>query len=121
MLSFAQSAERRRLSGRAQFCFRATLALSLLQFWSFAGVHGASGCLALSCARSGSSCDGDDIVLVLLRAWSTWGRRTKVCIVLAAMFVVYASICVAIIIWGVIVGGGKCRPSGGIRCLTMHH
>ncbi|PIL37512.1 hypothetical protein GSI_01206 [Ganoderma sinense ZZ0214-1] len=62
------------------FCYNSTLALSLIQFTSYASVH----------------------VLVLLRAWATWGRHVKILLVLAALFVVYAVASIAILTWGIV-------------------
>ena len=48
-----------------------------------------------------------DIVLVLLRAWASWGRRPAIFAILGLLFILYASVCVAILLWGLIaVGGG---------------
>ncbi|KAI0758085.1 hypothetical protein C8Q74DRAFT_1390378 [Fomes fomentarius] len=70
------------------FCYHSTLALSLVQLVSFASVH----------------------VLVLLRAWATWGRHVKVLAALATMFVVYATVSISMITWGIVSIGDAGYP-----------
>ena len=41
-------------------------------------------------------------VLVLLRAWATWGRHFKILLVLATLFVIYAAASIAILTWGIV-------------------
>lgn len=43
-----------------------------------------------------------DSVLVLLRAWATWGRHVKILAALAAMFFLYAAVSITFITYGVI-------------------
>ncbi|EJF62251.1 hypothetical protein DICSQDRAFT_161121 [Dichomitus squalens LYAD-421 SS1] len=74
------------------FCYNATLALSLIQFASFASVH----------------------VLVLLRAWATWGRHVKILAILAALFVLYAAASVSLLVWGVVSVGYNAYPLASI-------
>lgn len=45
-------------------------------------------------------------VLVLLRAWATWGRHVRVLAALATMFVVYATVSISMITWGIVSIGG---------------
>ncbi|CDO69589.1 hypothetical protein BN946_scf184759.g29 [Trametes cinnabarina] len=52
------------------FCFRITLVLSFFQFVSFASIH----------------------VLVLLRAWATWGRRKKMLTLLVIFLILECAI-----------------------------
>ena len=58
-------------------------------------------------------------MLVLLRAWVTWGKQPKVFFGLGALFIVYAAICIAIILWGLISGGGKSYGNGRLFSLTL--
>ncbi|KAM5534441.1 hypothetical protein V8D89_011908 [Ganoderma adspersum] len=71
-----------------EFCYNSTLALSLIQFASYASVH----------------------VLVLLRAWATWGRHVKILLVLATLFVIYAATSIAILTWGIVSVGYDAYP-----------
>ncbi|KAI0737710.1 hypothetical protein C8Q80DRAFT_299398 [Daedaleopsis nitida] len=50
------------------FCYQSTMAISLIQLASFGLLH----------------------VLLLLRAWATWGRHIRVLIILVVLFIVYA-------------------------------
>ena len=45
-------------------------------------------------------------VLVLLRAWATWGRHVRILAALATMFVVYAAASISFITWGIVSVGG---------------
>lgn len=70
-------------------------------------------------------------VLVLLRAWATWGRQRKMLTLLGSLFLVYASVSIAMLTYGVIDSGGMYAPMtflfsaerGCSRCLSagIHH
>ncbi|EIW61378.1 uncharacterized protein TRAVEDRAFT_44194 [Trametes versicolor FP-101664 SS1] len=70
------------------FCYRAVLILSFAQLVSFALVH----------------------VLVLLRAWATWGRRKRMLTILGTLFIVYASVSIAMLTYGNIDAGPTSYP-----------
>ncbi|KAH9899472.1 hypothetical protein C8Q73DRAFT_322722 [Cubamyces lactineus] len=74
------------------FCFRVTLGLSFMQFASFASVH----------------------VLVLLRAWATWGRRKNMLALLVILFFIYASASIAFLAYGIIEAGYDAYPLSSI-------
>ncbi|RDX53728.1 hypothetical protein OH76DRAFT_1144380 [Lentinus brumalis] len=75
-------------SSARPFCYQVSLALSLLQFASFASIH----------------------ILVLLRAWATWGRHVKILGLLTGMFIVYAAVSITFITYGVISVGYDAYP-----------
>ncbi|KAI0638558.1 hypothetical protein C8Q77DRAFT_1154181 [Trametes polyzona] len=81
------------------FCFRATLLLSFVQLISFALVH----------------------VLVLLRAWATWGRQKKMLTILGSLFLLYASVSIAMLVYGVIDSGDDAYPLSSVTktCIGM--
>lgn len=70
------------------FCYRAVLILSFAQLVSFALVH----------------------VLVLLRAWATWGRRKRMLTILGTLFIVYASVSIAMLTYGNVDAGPASYP-----------
>ncbi|KAI9064914.1 hypothetical protein FKP32DRAFT_1675297 [Trametes sanguinea] len=74
------------------FCFRVTLVLSFFQFASFASIH----------------------VLVLLRAWATWGRRKKMLSLLVALFVAYASVSIMMLTYGIVKAGYNGYPYSSV-------
>ncbi|KAI0832806.1 hypothetical protein BC628DRAFT_1415050 [Trametes gibbosa] len=74
------------------FCFRSTLLFSFVQFVSFALIH----------------------VLVLLRAWATWGRQRRMLTILGSLFIVYASVSIAMLIYGVIEAGEGAYPLAAV-------
>lgn len=51
-------------------------------------------------------------MLLLLRAWATWGRHIRVLIVLVALFTIYAAATCAIGTWAVVSAGRMCFPRG---------
>ncbi|KAL1944119.1 hypothetical protein VTO73DRAFT_3304 [Trametes versicolor] len=71
------------------FCYRAVLILSFAQLVSFALVHA---------------------VLVLLRAWATWGRRKRMLTILGTLFIVYASVSIAMLTYGNVDAGPASYP-----------
>ncbi|OBZ70481.1 hypothetical protein A0H81_09761 [Grifola frondosa] len=75
-------------SSSLPFCFRYTLLISMFMFASFASTH----------------------VLVLMRAWATWGRRRKILAALVIMFTIYAVVSISILTWGVIMLGDNAYP-----------
>ncbi|KAI0737698.1 hypothetical protein C8Q80DRAFT_1055307, partial [Daedaleopsis nitida] len=80
------------------FCYRSTLAISLVQLASFSSVH----------------------ILVLLRAWATWGRHIKILIVLIVLFIAYATVSGALTIYAVVSIGPHSYPFADVigTCLT---
>ncbi|KAH9927078.1 uncharacterized protein BXZ73DRAFT_102674 [Epithele typhae] len=82
--------------GTRQFCFRSQLILTAFQFLSYACVH----------------------VLVLLRAWATWGRHPQLLWALGMLFGLYSMICLGILAWGFVVtserGSVDAYPFAGI-------
>ncbi|KAI0650364.1 hypothetical protein C8Q79DRAFT_381243 [Trametes meyenii] len=68
------------------FCFHSTLVLSFVQLMAYALIH----------------------VLVLLRAWATWGRQRKMLAVLVTLFSIYALVSTTMLTYGIIDGGGVC-------------
>ncbi|KAL7282681.1 hypothetical protein ACG7TL_004155 [Trametes sanguinea] len=74
------------------FCFRVTLVLSFFQFASFASIH----------------------VLVLLRAWATWGRRKRMLTLLVALFVTYASVSIVMLTYGIVKAGYNAYPYSSV-------
>ncbi|RPD66806.1 hypothetical protein L227DRAFT_569020 [Lentinus tigrinus ALCF2SS1-6] len=79
-------------SNARPFCFQISLALSLTQFASFASIH----------------------ILVLLRAWATWGRHVKILALLVAMFFAYAVVSITFITYGVITVGYDAYPLANV-------
>ncbi|KAI0355316.1 hypothetical protein OH77DRAFT_1479766 [Trametes cingulata] len=74
------------------FCFDVTLVMSFVQLLSFALIH----------------------ILVLLRAWATWGRQKRMLTVLGALFGVYACVSIAMLVYGLIDGGEDAFPFSSI-------
>ncbi|KAI0737711.1 hypothetical protein C8Q80DRAFT_1294255 [Daedaleopsis nitida] len=80
------------------FCYQSTLAITLIQLASFSLLH----------------------VLLLLRAWATWGRHIRILIILVALFVLYAAATCAIGAWAVVSAGPDDYPFSEVTktCLT---
>ncbi|KAI0775864.1 hypothetical protein BD413DRAFT_470108, partial [Trametes elegans] len=70
------------------FCYKATLGLAFVQLASFASIH----------------------VLVILRVWAIWARRKRILAVLVALFIVYASVSIAMLMYGITEGGSTSLP-----------
>ncbi|KAI0375966.1 hypothetical protein BV20DRAFT_960051 [Pilatotrama ljubarskyi] len=81
------------------FCFDVTLVMSFVQLLSFALIH----------------------ILVLLRAWATWGRQKRMLTVLGTLFGVYACVCIAMLIYGLMDGGEDAFPLSSITktCISI--
>ncbi|KAH9854967.1 hypothetical protein C2E23DRAFT_901880 [Lenzites betulinus] len=62
------------------FCYRTTLMFTFVQLVSFALIH----------------------ILVLLRAWATWGRQKKMLTVLGSLFIVFGAVSITMLTYGVI-------------------
>ncbi|KAI0677173.1 hypothetical protein C8Q78DRAFT_960801, partial [Trametes maxima] len=72
----------------SSFCFRSTLLLSFVQLIAYALIH----------------------VLVLLRAWATWGRQKKMLALLVTLFSIYALVSTTMLTYGIIDSGVGSYP-----------
>lgn len=99
-----------------QSCFGYALFQTIFALLSFASIHGNSPPIVLF----HSILNNYFVVLVLLRAWSLWGSRfDNAAILLLALFIIYASVVLSLLVYGEIIARSECQSVSETYTLTF--